>query len=201
MKKFLVKVVLAIVLVGGAVVVLDRWMGDQRGGLLFSSRPAISDKATLAILRSEAMSFLGTRRTATQIVVEHEESNWLGEWNGVLWATVSWQWGVDLSKLTEKDIRRDGEKVICHLPEPELLAFVPDFDSIRFMSKSTAVPKILNFFRDGYQRKVLESKLREQAMKFADEQGLRPSRQEIVRQLNDAVAVWKTAAGIDIQFE
>jgi len=174
--------------------------GSQEGSF-FSTRPVVNEKATLAILRSEAMSFLVTRRTTTQIIVEHEESNWLGSWHGVLWATVSWRWGVDLGKLTEKNLRREGDTLVCRLGEPELLDFGVEPNSIHHMSKSTAVPKVINIFSDGWQRVVLESRVQDYAMKFADDNKLRPSRNEIVRQLNDAAATLKTATGFELRFE
>jgi len=68
-------------------------------------RTRIDEHISLSVLRSRAMAFLVTRRTATQIVVEHGESNWLGQWRGVLWATVQIHYGVDLEKIQPRDIR------------------------------------------------------------------------------------------------
>jgi hypothetical protein len=161
---------------------------------------SIDEKATLSILRSEAMSFLVTRRTATQIVIEHSESDWLGEWRGVLWATVTWRYGVDLGRITEKDIRREGDAIFVKLPEPELLDFGIEPGSVGFMSKSTAIPKMLEFARGGWQRGVLEERLKEKAMQFAKDQKLLPSRADLLRQMNDAAGAL-SQAGIKIRFE
>ncbi len=177
-------------------------LGRSGGGLLSSiTRPAIDEKVTLSILRSESLSFLVTRRTATQIVVDYRESNILGDWRGVLWATVNWRWGVDLKKITEKDIRRQGETIFCRLGEPELLDFGIQPGSEGFMSKSTAVPKVLEIARGGWQRGELEGRLYARSKEFAEKNQLRPSRDEIVRQLNDATAAVKAATGLDIRFE
>lgn len=161
----------------------------------------IDERATLSILRSEALQFLVTRRTATQIVIEHEESNLLGEWRGVLWATVNWRWGVDLKKIREQDIHRQGERILCRLPEPELLDFSVEPETIGFMSKSTFVPKLLDIMRGDWQRRILETQLRERAMKFARDRNLCPTRREIIAQLNDATDVIRAATGLQIQFE
>ena len=164
--------------------------------------PARADeKATLSVLQSEQMAFLVTRRSKTQIVIEHEESQWLGEWHGVLWATVSWRYGVDMKKVTAADIRREGGIAVVRLGEPELLDFTVDPGSVRFMSKATAVPKLQDFFRGGSQRQQLEAALREHAIKFAQDQRLLPTRQEIVQQLNDASALLERAAGAKLRFE
>lgn len=192
---------LLVVLLAGFVAL--KWQGCASSpASLLAPRTVIDEKATLSILRSEALSFLVTRRTVTQLVVEHDESNWAGDWHGVLWATVSWRWGVDLTKLTEQDIRRDGEQIVCRLPEPQLLDFGVEPGSVGFMSKSTAVPKFIDVFRGGYQRSVLENNLKSHAMKFAQDQKLCPTRDEIARQLNDAAGVLlKNAAGVAIRFE
>ena len=161
----------------------------------------ISEKAALSVLRSEALSFLVTRRTVTQIVVEYNQSQWFGDWEGVLWATVTWRWGVDLTKVKDGDVRRDGNAIVCRLPEPELLDFSVDPASMGFMSKSTAIPKIMDVFGNASQRKVMEERLRVQTLKFAADQKLCPTRQEILRQLNEATAKVKIACGVEIRFE
>jgi hypothetical protein len=72
--------------------------------------------------------------------------------------------------------------------------------SLGFLSKSTAMPKLLDFARGGSQRQMLEQKLHERAMQFASEQGLMPSRAEIVRQANSVAAPLCTA-GVEVKFE
>lgn len=158
-------------------------------------------KVTLSILRSEWLAFLVTRRTTTQVVVEHDESDWFGEWRGIYWCTVTWRWGIDLQNLTEKDIRREGGTVIIHLPDPELLDFATSPGTAGFMSKSTMVPKLMDFCRGGWQRDVLEREIHAQAMKFAVDQGLLPSRDEIVRQLDEASKTLSQAMGVELKFE
>ncbi len=160
----------------------------------------MDEKTTLSVLHSEAMTFLVTRRTATQIVVEHDERHWAGEWRGVLWATVRLHYGVDLKKLQASDIRREGEVIIVRLPEPELLDFAVEPGSEGFLSKSTAVAKIQDILRNG-QRRQLEQRLRERALEFASEHDLLPGRDEIVRQLNATTSALKLSSGVILRFE
>jgi len=164
-------------------------------------RPHFDQKATLSVLQSEQLVFLVTRRSKTQIVIEHRESDWAGEWRGILWATVSWRYGVDMKKLSLSDIRGDGQMTVIHLPDPELLDFALEPGSVGLMSKSTAVPKLQDFFMGGTQRQLLESQLREHALEFAQDQSLLPTRKEIVDQLNAASALLEKAAGSRLQFE
>jgi hypothetical protein len=199
MKNVLLKLCLLAALIGvTAFVSVRMFRKDDSPGLLGTQ---VNEKVTLSVLKSEAMSFLVTRRTTTQLVVEHSESNLFGEWDGVYWVTVRWNWGVDLTKLSEKDLRREGDKIICRLPEPELLEFTPLLDSEGFFSRSTFVPKIKEIFNNGQQRATLRALLIKKATKFADEQHLRPSRRQIADQLNSSSSFIKKAAGAEVVFE
>ncbi len=160
----------------------------------------IDETTTLSLLHSEPMKFLVTRRTTTQIIVDYQESDWLGDWRGVLWATVQIHYGVDLQKVTAEDIHRQGEVLIVKLPKPELLDFSIEPGSVGFMSKSTAVPKLIDLLHNG-QKKELERRLQKRAMEFAEAHDLMPTREEIVRELNDAVSLLKQAGNLRLRFE
>lgn len=190
---------LVVVILMAACLLAGAWYARDRSSLLPPRK--IDETVTLSLLRSEALSFLVTRRTSTQIVVEHNESDWLGEWHGVLWATVSWRWGVDLTKIGKDDLRREGDVIYCRLAEPELLDFSVDLDSIKFLSKSTAVPKVMDMMGGGAQRRQLEQSLHQRAMEFARQQKLCPSRQDMVNQLNGAGEALKKATGLELRFE
>jgi hypothetical protein len=201
MTKILIKLGLlaALLVATGFVSVWKFGHREQSGGGFLDTK--VNEKITLSVLKSEAMSFLVTRRTTTQLVVEHDESNLFGDWNGVYWVTVRWNWGVDLSKLEEKDLRREGDKIVCHLPEPELLEFTPLLETEGFFSKSSFVPKVQEMFNGGQQRATLRALLMQKAMKFADEEHLRPSRRQLAEQLNGNSSFIKKAAGADVVFE
>lgn len=187
--------VLWIILAGGLLASLAIHLWPRR-----SPSKRIDEKATISLLRSEAMSFLVTRRAVVQIVVEHAESDWLGDWHGVLWATVHIHHGADLQQMDEGNVRREGDRLIVRLPDPELLDLSVEPGSVGFLSKSTVVPKLQDLLRDG-QRQRLERRLREEAMKFARRHDLLPSRQQVVQQLNDAAARLKEASGVELRFE
>ena len=160
----------------------------------------VQEHVTLSILQNEALVFLVTRRTATQIVVEHEESSWLGQWRGVLWATVRIHYGVDLEKIEEKDVRQEGNATLITLPEPQVLDFAIEPGSIGFLSKSTAVSKIDDLLNNG-QRRLLEGRLRECALEFAQKRGMLPARAELVQQLNQAVSLLAAEGTVRLRFE
>jgi hypothetical protein len=72
--------------------------------------------------------------------------------------------------------------------------------TIGMLTKSTASAKIEDLLHNGH-RKELERRLQSQAIAFACQQGLMPSRKEIVRQLNDTVALLRGRTGIEFRFE
>ena len=160
----------------------------------------VEKKSTLSILRVQALAFLVTRRTSTQIVVEHQESNWLGQWRGVLWATVNIHYGIDLLKIQTKDIRRDGDVTFVKLPEPEVLDFSVDPGSVGVMSKATAVPKIDDIVHNTHRR-LLEGSLRQAASDFAQQRELLPTRDELIKQLNEVVSLLTSEGGVQLRFE
>ena len=163
-------------------------------------KATVQEHVTLSVLQNEALVFLVTRRTATQIVVEHEETSWLGQWRGVLWATVRIHYGVDLAKIGEEDVRREGEVTLITLPEPQVLDFSIEPGSIGFLSKSTAASKITDILHNG-QRRLLEGRLRECALEFAQKRGMLPARAELVQQLNQAASLLAREGTMRLQFE
>ena len=163
-------------------------------------KTVVEEKSTLSILRIQALAFLVTRRTSTQIIAEHQESNWLGQWRGVLWATVNIHYGIDLAKIRAGDIRREGDITFVKLPEPEVLDFSVDPGSVGVMSKATAIPKVDDLLNNSHRR-LLEGQLRQSALEFAQQRDLLPTRGELIKQLNDAVSLLASEGGIQIRFE
>lgn len=201
-KSFILRLIAAVVLLGTGAWIGSSLMG-RPGGMFDAVLPkrTVDEKVTLSVLRSEALTFLVTRRTTTQIVVEHREADWLGQWQGVLWATVNWTWGVDLSKLTEKDLRREGEVIFVRLPEPQMLDFGIEPGSQNFFSKSTVVPKLQEVFNTGQQQKILQDEIHARSMSFARDNKLCPTREQMVRQLNETTSAFKKATGMELRFE
>ena len=163
-------------------------------------KTVVEEKCTMSILRIQALAFLVTRRTSTQIVVEHRESNWAGQWRGVLWATVEIHYGINLAKIHAKDIRCDGNITFVKLPEPEVLDFSIDPGSVRVMSKATALPKLDDLLNNSHRR-LLESRLRQAALDFARQRDLLPTRDALIKQLNDAVSLLASQGDVRLRFE
>jgi hypothetical protein len=185
-----------LILLGAGLWIVSKYWWPQ----ILLPAPKVEERITLSVLRSETLAFLVSRRAVTQIVIEHEESSWMGEWRGVLWATVDFRYGVDLQKLAVTDIRQEGNVVTVHLPDPELLDFGIRPGTIGMLTKSTASAKIEDLLHNGH-RKELDRRLQSQAIEFARQQGLMPTRQEIIRRLNETVALLRGRTDIEIRFE
>jgi hypothetical protein len=184
-----------IILAGAAIWILANSLAPT------SMKTVIDEKMTLSILRSRPMLFLVTRQIRTQIVIDHCESNWIGQWRSVLWASVTISHGVDVNEIKATDLRREGEVVFVRIPEPRLLSFSVEPGSIGFMSKATAAPKLQDWLGGGGHRRQLENRLHDQAMAFAKEHDMLPNRSQIVEQLNDTVAGLAKTSDIQICFE
>ena len=177
------------------------WVVVNVLGLSLMGNGVVDEKTTLSILRSRPMLFLVTRQIRTQVIIDHSESNWIGQWRCVLWGTVRISHGVDVHEIQADDLRREGEVVFVRLPKPHLLSFAVEPGSIGFMSKATAAPKLQDWLDGGGHRRQLESRLHDQAMSFAREHDMLPDRTQIVEQLNDAAAGLARTAGVRIRFE
>ena len=160
----------------------------------------VDEHISLSVLRSKELMFLVCRRVVSQVIVEHQEVNWIGRWRGILWGTVTIHYGIDLERIQPGDVRREDGLTLVKLPEPGILSLSLEPDSIGFMSKSTLAPKLTDLLNNGH-RKLLEGRLRESALEFAQRQDLLPGRDELVGQLNDAVSLLAGAGNARLRFE
>ena len=184
-----------IILAGAAFWIVANYLAPSLTGSV------VDERTTLSILRSRPMLFLVTRQIRTQVVIDHKESNWIGQWRGVLWGTVTISYGVDVHEIKASDLRREGDVVFVRIPEPRLLSFAVEPGSIGFLSKATAAPKLQDLLDGGGHRRQLEKRLHDQAMAFAREHDMLPDRSQIVEQLNDAAVDLAKTVGIRIRFE
>lgn len=146
-----------------------------------------SESQVMRILKSEAMLFLATDKVTTQVVVEFEENNLLlGSREGMLIATVTFTYGVDLSDLTPESVTREANNILITLPDPKELAFEPDLESMRFATSQSFYTKVLDMLGGNEEIEVeLLRMLHDKAAEFAASEDLTPSRQELVNRMNN----------------
>ncbi|KPK63656.1 MAG: hypothetical protein AMK73_04970 [Planctomycetes bacterium SM23_32] len=147
------------------------------------------ERSTLEFLRSEEVMFLVTDRVVTRVdVVARDGSLLMGWQEGVLIGTVEFLCGVDLNKLTAGDVRREGDRLLVTVPEPEVLQVAVDTDSLSFFEKKSGLLAVKQYLARQDTRQELTARLEERAREFISEEGLLPERADLVERLNDLVA-------------
>ncbi len=157
---------------------------------------------TLSVLRSESMNFLVTRRLFSTVVLEKDDHSLLfGERRGLLVADVEQFYGFDLRKLTRDQVRREGDRLIIRLPEPELLGSSVDLAGMRTFTRQSG----LSLIRDKWSGRDLEEELRREfargATQYFADRKLIPSRSEMIETLNRWAVPLLSAQGVPVRFE
>ncbi len=116
-----------------------------------TSGVSVPPERVLTILKSENLDFLVRRRQLTQVVLIRTTDSSLWDWvpyvgdvreamkeDGVLTANVRVYYGFDMKKLTADSTQSAGDEVSIVLPDPEVLDFAVDLDSLKFMPLKTS---------------------------------------------------------------
>jgi hypothetical protein len=167
---------------------------------LYSIGHAKTETASvMTLLRSEPMAFLVTRRIVTQIVVEESDVQWYSQSRSVLWATVNLHYGCNLEEIKPCDIRQTADGTwLIRLPPPKLLDFcIVSVDSI---SKDTFFAKAQDVLFATRTSRMMQQ-LQAAAVKFATDNNLLPSRQQIAADLNRMSHNSPINRSINLKFE
>ncbi len=195
-----------IVLTAGCLLVVALWLATPLRRMLDTAALAWhqEEKTTLMlnVLRSESMNFLVTRRLFSTVVLEKDDHSLLfGERRGLLVADVEQFYGFDLRKLTRDAIRREGDRLVVRLPDPELLGSSVDLAGMRTFTRQSG----LSLIRDKWSGRDLEDELRRDfarsAGKYFADRDLIPSRAEMIETLNRWAVPLLSAQGIPVRFE
>lgn len=162
----------------------------------------VDERAALTFFQREPLAFLVTERIVTQVVVEkHGRNVLLGDKHGFLFGTVELLYGIDLADLPPESVRRDDRRIFVSVPTPELLHTVPDLDSVRFLQKRSPMVVLADKMAgsDLYRECLLE--LDDAALRFAEQNGLTPTREELLGRLNEYAPVIAAKIGSEVIFE
>ncbi|NLP05818.1 DUF4230 domain-containing protein [Candidatus Fermentibacteria bacterium] len=184
----------------GAMVFAVIGRAGNLGGLLGGTR---TERSVIEILRTDEMMFLVTTRITTLACVEiHENSLVLGERSGLLLATVRIYYGIDLERLDENSISGTEEGLVIRLPDPGMLDLSVDLSTMRFFDKRSGLQVLSDLVTGRDQELELMAMLDSTACRWASEQGLLPSRDDILLRLNDMAPMLAGYAGVDsLRFE
>ena len=164
-------------------------------------RPRASERAVLEVLRSERLAFLATDRIVAQAAVEREESHpLLGSGQAWLLAVVRLHVGVDLSELDASSVERRGDEIRVALPEPKLLACGVDLSTVRYISKRSGLLAIRDWLSGADHERGLREAFQQTTLRFAEEEGLMPTREQVAARLNEFTPALEAALGARVVF-
>lgn len=159
------------------------------------------EKATLSVLKSDNLSFLVTDRIVSQIAVEiSNNSPLLGKREGILIATVTMYYGVDLQQLDNSSLSREENTLVITIPQPSELDFSVDLNSIKYITKRSGLNTLADFFSSNDMKEELRQGIHQQALTFMTEQKMIPTRSKIVTQLTELARPFSTELGVEIEF-
>jgi len=160
-------------------------------------------RQTMQLLRGEYLKFLVTRKLSTHVVLEKDAGNWLlGHDSRLLVAKVDLYWGMDLAKIGQEAISATLDGVIVTLPEPEVLECAVDFGSARTWRRRSGINWLIDQVGGQEDQDLLDTLhlAEENALGFFREQGLLPSRQALVDDMNEWAGALGTQVGGRIWF-
>jgi len=125
------------------------------------------------------------RRVVTHVLVEREEhDSLLGSGQSHVVGLVRFHYGIDLVEIGEKDVRREGDTLYVKLPEPRELDFSVDLESLRVFSKRSGLVTVRDWWVGADPRRELLTEFHREAGRFVRREGLLPSRQDLMKRLN-----------------
>lgn len=183
-------------------------------GAIWGSR-AINPETVLTVLRSENLDFLVRRRQVTQLVLTQVEENSVWDWvplvgdyraltkeDGVLTANVRIYYGFDLDKAHVSTSTKDPASIAIRLPEPEMLDYSPDLDSLKFVALRTGIAtSISKIFKDETLRDKLVKQIKPAVEKFVATPGALPTKDEMLGEMSGFEKLLTDAFGKPIVFE
>ena len=168
----------------------------------------------LTVLKSENLDFLVRRRQVTQVVlIRTANSSWI-DWvpyaasirdalkeDGVLTANVRVYYGFDMKKLSDKSFSANGKKLLMTLPEPEVLDFAVDLDSLKFRALKTGIyTRIGNVFRDETLKDLLLKEIKSAVNEFVSTPGAMPTKTEMLDEMKGFERILSDAYNVSMEF-
>jgi hypothetical protein len=168
----------------------------------------------LTILKSENLDFLVRRRQVTQVVlIRTADTSWW-DWvpyvgdiremlkeEGVLTANVKVYYGFDMKKLSNKSISDSGNTITITLPEPEVLDYAVDIESLKFRSiKKGVATRIGNAFRDESLKDKLQKDIKLSVDEFVSFPGTMPTKNELLQEMAGFEKLMTNAYKVRVKF-
>jgi|GEM_PF-2631613 len=180
-----------------------------------TSGVSVPPERVLTILKSENLDFLVRRRQVTQVVLIRTADSSLWDWvpyvadvreamkeDGVLTANVRVYYGFDMKKLTADSTQSAGDEVSIVLPDPEVLDFAVDLDSLKFMPLKTGViTRVGNVFRDETLKDKLQKEIKKSIEQFVSTPGAMPTKDEMLKEMIGFERILTDAYKVKVSFK
>ena len=158
-------------------------------------------RQTMTVLQSEALNFLVTDKITTQILVEtNENSPLLGRREGVLVATITLYYGMNLNALSEEAIVYENNRMVIMLPQLEELDFAVDLDSLRAITRRSGLNVIADYVLNKDLEAELRSRVKSVAYDFLTQKEMIPTRTAILNRMQGTATLLSAKTGIPVEF-
>ncbi|MBN1150259.1 DUF4230 domain-containing protein [candidate division WOR-3 bacterium] len=171
------------------------------GSLLIKNRGKKKVVSTLEVLRSEQLIFLVTDKIVTQVIVQVDNSHWLtGTDKSLIYTVVRIYYGVDLKKLTENDLKKSGDTVFVKIPDPEILDISVNLTDVSVFESKSGIVRLVDLIKGENTALNLLEEFEIQARRLAEEEGMLPSREKILMNLNSFAPLFSEQTEFTIIF-
>ncbi len=208
MKKNIVQILLLCVLVSVATLFAKPVLSRLKMALFFNS----VQETTVTLLRSEKIKFLVTHRLMT-IAKSNISTEGLPKWilgtnKQTIMGLVRVNYGIDLKKISNEDVFKDGNGIRVKLPDAEVLEVKIKHDTVNTYKQRSGFNWIIDGIAGGLtesrsDEKLLKAldQLEQDAIKLLKENEALPTRGEILLAMNEWSELLSKQLGVPIRFE
>jgi len=159
------------------------------------------EERILQLLRSEDTCLLVTDRLTQQVIVHVDENHLLrGRRTGFVTARVRAWGGLDMSKISRSDLRKNGAVIEIIVPKPEIFDIAVESKSMRFVTKMTGIQIAHDYLKGRNLREELMRKIEETARNEIGRNTYLPPREKLLSRLNSHLGELMAELGVTIRF-
>jgi hypothetical protein len=154
-------------------------------------------QSSVSILLRKTVLELVTNKLTTMVVCSFEDiaeggtSSWwdtiVGKNEAFMIAKVKFSYGIDLLEMSDKDVVIDDQSIIIQLPEPKIISMETDFSESKKYIKRPITRAIADTVTGKNVYEELVKVFQEKARKFASENGMMPTKNEIIKSIQPFV--------------
>jgi hypothetical protein len=188
---------LAVICLVGLLIFLGGYF-YQNYAHLWSHR---TESQSAVVIRVQELEFLVTQKIVAQYTDNVSEYSFLaGEREGLLLGIINIYYGIDLKKISEESVKREADKTIVELPEPEILDISVVPGSIKFFSRRSGLVALIDMMSNRNDEALLRDRFTKTARDFYSQKGFLPSKDDVLNNLRRAAKVFTPKDQEPIEF-